>query len=165
MTSAMQKPNRSHCAHAAIFLLVVMLQAIPRAAFAEVHVNGDASSVMVETQGVAIADVLNALGSKFQFSYRSSAELAQPFSGTIHGSLSKVISRLLVGYDYVIKSNESVVEVLIYASNRSSETIPAESSKREIESQLLGRVVERVETLLQAVHSRAELTQKTRAER
>lgn len=163
MTSAMQNLNRSHCAHAAIFLLAVILQTIPRAAFAEVHVNGDASSVVVETQGVAIAEVLNVLGSKFQFSYRSSTDLTQQFSGTVHGPLSKVISRLLVGYDYVIKSNESVVEVLIY--DRSGDSIPADSSKREIESQLLGRVVERMETLLQAVHSRAELTQKTRAER
>src|SRR5882672_10883502 len=76
------------------------------AARAEVHVEGSPAAVRITTGQDAIADVLSAVAATFNVGYRSAIPLAAPANAAYSGSFGQVISRLLDGYNYVIKTDQ-----------------------------------------------------------
>jgi hypothetical protein len=88
-----------------------------------VRIQGDAAAVQLDVRQTRIADVLSAL-SKFDIVFHSRIQLDEIRNGTYGGSLDYVISRLLDGYDYVIKQNKSKLEVSIY-DKRGERAVPA----------------------------------------
>ncbi len=85
---------------------------------ADAAVTGSADAVKIEARDSSVADVLDALGRAFGLKYRSSVELTQPVSGTFEGPVLKVLSRLLVNYDYVTKhvGPDNSIEVIVIKS-------------------------------------------------
>jgi hypothetical protein len=79
-----------------------------------VNVRGNLAVVQLDARQSTIADVLSALSAAFHISYRSSIALDEVVNGSYAGSLSRVIARVLDGYDYVIKRGDSKLEVLVF---------------------------------------------------
>jgi hypothetical protein len=78
-----------------------------------VRVQLDAAAVRVEAHQTTIASVLSALAGAFNIRYRASIALDEVLNGTYAGSLGHVISRVLNGYNYVIKYESSQLDVII----------------------------------------------------
>jgi hypothetical protein len=78
-----------------------------------VRVRGDMAAVRIDARRTTIAAVLSALNAAFDMSYRSSIVLDEEINGTYAGSLRRVISRVLDGYNYVIKQDDAKLAVII----------------------------------------------------
>jgi hypothetical protein len=78
-----------------------------------VRVRGDMAAVRLDARRTTIADVLSALNAAFDISYRSAIVLDEEINGTYAGSLRRVISRVLDGYNYVIKQGDAKLDVII----------------------------------------------------
>src|SRR5262245_5275657 len=86
-------------------------------AYAEVHVEEDRGAIRVTTNQDAIADVLSVLAATFNVKYRSAIPLDAAASTTYAGSLRQVISHLLGGYDYVIKTDQETTEIVVFGKS------------------------------------------------
>jgi hypothetical protein len=80
---------------------------------AEVHVTGDPEAVRVDASDAPIEEVLAALGQSFGLQHRSSGPLTRRVTGTYEGSLPRIVRRLLDGYDFVMKSGSTNLEVVV----------------------------------------------------
>jgi hypothetical protein len=76
------------------------------------HIAGDAAALEVEVRQARIADVLSALAG-FNIRYRSAIALDDILDGAYAGSLGRVLSRVLDGYDYAIKQDNAKFEVIV----------------------------------------------------
>jgi hypothetical protein len=76
--------------------------------------QGSQAAVRLEVHQTTIAAVLSTLLIAYKVSYRSPIALNETRDGVYAGSLRQVISRLLDGYDYVIKRENSTFDVLIF---------------------------------------------------
>jgi hypothetical protein len=88
-----------------------------------IRIEGDVAALHVEVQQTTIADVLSALES-FNIRYRSSIALNDVVNGTYAGPPGRVLSRLLVGYNYAIKQGDAEIDVII-VSRYGEQAIPA----------------------------------------
>ena len=77
------------------------------------RVRGDMAAVRLDARRTTIADALSALNAAFNMSYRSSIALDDEINGTYAGSLRRVLSRVLDGYNYVIKQYDAKLDVII----------------------------------------------------
>jgi hypothetical protein len=84
------------------------------AASAEVRVAGDLNALRVSASGDTLSEVLSAFGTLFPVKYRTSLPLTAEINGAYSGSLSQVVSRLLDGYNYVIKKDQGLTEILVF---------------------------------------------------
>jgi hypothetical protein len=95
-------------------LAAVLTCGLATIACAEVHVEGNPTAVRVTTAQDAIADVLSALAATFNLRYRAAIPLDATASKTYAGSFRQVISRLLNDYNYVIKTDQETVEIVVF---------------------------------------------------
>src|SRR5215831_14089292 len=113
MTSIVQRA-RMRCRGYSFSLAVVLTCGVATIASAEVHVEGNTMAVRVTTGQDAIDDVLSALAAVFNIRYRAAIPLDAAASKTYSGSFGQVISRLLDGYNYVIKKDEETTEIVVF---------------------------------------------------
>jgi hypothetical protein len=95
---------------AAAFTAVIMTAGT---AHAEARVNADASAVEVYATRSNVAEVLSALQAACGLRVNVSTALDRPISGTFTGSLAQILSRVLQGYNYVVRHRATEVEVTI----------------------------------------------------
>ena len=96
-------------------LSVAFVWSLPTIACAEVHVEGSPAAVRVSTSRDRVSDVLSALAATFNVQYRTAIPLDGAADATYSGSLRQVISRLLDGYNYMIKTDDSkTTEVIVF---------------------------------------------------
>jgi hypothetical protein len=112
--------------------------ALTTIARAEVHVEGDAAAVRVTTGNDAIADVLAALCAAFNVRCRTATPLDAAANPTYSGSVTQVISRLLAGYNYVIKKDNENTEVIVFGT-RGEVAVPPPPSKASSSQGILSR--------------------------
>jgi hypothetical protein len=111
--------NLSRLAVALMLACAVVL--VPQAAAAETRVSGAPDAVRVDAREASLDEVFGALAAKFNLQYRTNVPLDRPVNGAFSGSLSRVIARLLDGYDHVVKRGPTGIEVIILGiSPRSS---------------------------------------------
>lgn len=82
-----------------------------------VRLQGNAQSLRLEARDSTIAAVLAAMG-VFNVQYRSGTPLDAHVTGTYAGSLTRVMARVLDGYDYVIKYEGSALDVAIFGRSQ-----------------------------------------------
>jgi hypothetical protein len=82
-------------------------------ASAELRISGDRESVSIEAQDAPLKDILDALRQSFQVEYKPVAGLERSITGTFSGSLHRVLTRLLIGNDYIIRSSAHGMEIVI----------------------------------------------------
>ena len=107
-------------------VLVAFLHAKP--VCAEAHVSGKPDAVRVDAHDAAVDEVMAVLGKSFGLRYRSPASLSRRITGTFEGSLQQVVTRLLSGYDFVMKTDPSGVEVWVYGALNTGEALTARKS-------------------------------------
>ena len=126
MTSILQRTGIHQRRH--VFALsVVFVYSLPTIARAEVHVEGSPAVVRVTTSRDTISDVLLALAATFNVQYRTAIPLNAAADATYSGSFRQVISRLLDGYNYTIKTDDSKTAEIVVLSKRGDAVNPPKS--------------------------------------
>jgi hypothetical protein len=110
---------------AALGLLCLSAFSAPQAN-AEVVVDGDRDQMQVSVDNDTVANVLQALGHKGNLHYRSSLPLNKVIGGSFSGSLGHVLSRVLVGFDFVVHYNPQGVEIFVYGESGATSVPPPE---------------------------------------
>lgn len=83
-------------------------------ASADIRVDGNLKALQLRTSGDSLADVLARFDTLFAVKVRSAVPLKNEVSGSYSGSLSQVMARLLDGYNYVIKIDRDLTEILVF---------------------------------------------------
>jgi len=81
---------------------------------AEVSVKGNITALRIDASQASISQILAAVGATFNVRYRTAISLDAPINGTYTGSLGEVISRILDGYNYVVKNQEGSTEIMVF---------------------------------------------------
>jgi hypothetical protein len=76
--------------------------------------RGQCQAVRVTTSQDAIAEVLAAIATTFNVQYRTAIPLDAASNAAYSGSFGQVISRLLDGYNYVIKKDQETTEIVVF---------------------------------------------------
>ncbi len=96
-------------------LAVVLMLSLPRAGLSEVMVKGNVHSATVEAQEASVADVFDALSTELGLRIHTSSTIDQVISGTYQGSVQQIVSRVLVGRNYITKHFPGNIEIMILA--------------------------------------------------
>jgi hypothetical protein len=108
----------------------------PTPGLAGIRVRGSPEAVTIEARDTSVEDVLAALSRAFDMDYQSSIDLDKPLYGTYVGPLSRVLTRILQGYNFVLKTdNKSIVVTVVgtpnsLAANLSPPRLPASGGPR-----------------------------------
>jgi hypothetical protein len=127
MTSIVQRATtrRRRCS---LSLATALTCGLATIACAEVHVESSPTAVRVTTSQDAIADVLSAFAATFNVRYRTAIPLNAAANKTYSGSFGQVISRLLDGYNYMIKTDQETIEIVVLG-RRGEVAIPPPAAK------------------------------------
>jgi hypothetical protein len=98
---------------ASAVMLAGLACSVPMPARAEVSIAGGPDAIRLEASGASLEEVLAALHANFNLRYRTLAALDGAVAGTYRGSLASVASRLLDGYDFVMKVSAENVEISV----------------------------------------------------
>jgi hypothetical protein len=85
-------------------------------ASADVRVEGNLSALRVSASGDSLSDGLSAFGTLLPVKTRTAVPLNTEIKGACSGSLSQVVSRLLDGYNYVIKNDYGLTEIIVFGN-------------------------------------------------
>jgi hypothetical protein len=127
-----------HQRRSAFVLWAALMCGLPVLARAEVHVEGSPAAVRVTTSEDAISDVLSAFAATFNVRYRSAIPLNAAANATYSGSFAQVISRLLDGYNYVIKKDQETTEIVVFGK-RGEVVLPSVAPRALLDKGILSR--------------------------
>ena len=92
---------------------------------AEVLVDGGRDEMRVRVENDNVGHVLEALGQNVSLHYRSARPLNKVIGGRFSGSLEQVLSRVLAGYDFVVRYNLQGVEIFVVGESGAASTPPS----------------------------------------
>jgi hypothetical protein len=99
-------------AQAGRLLAAAILCATGAPAAAEVRVKEAAGGrLVIEAHDATVQQILDALGPSRPIRFAASDALSRHVTGTYIGTLPRVLSRILEGYDYVIRSSSSGIKI------------------------------------------------------
>jgi hypothetical protein len=116
----------------AAFLLGAALAIAPTPVLAEMQVRGSQEAVRIEARDTSVEDILAALSRAFDMHYRSSANLDKRLSGTYAGSLPRVVTRILEGYNFVLKTDNGSIAVTVLGTPNAPAAVPASSHPKVV---------------------------------
>jgi hypothetical protein len=90
----------------------------PTLAFADAQVRGNPSAVSVEAKDASVEEILVALTNTFDVHFRSSANLEKRLTGNYEGTLQQVVTHVLRGYNFVVKSGEKGIEITLLGNGK-----------------------------------------------
>lgn len=93
------------------FVALGLLCALAGPARAELRIEGDETALRIVASQEPVTEILAALKAKFRLRYRP-IDLDRHLSGTIAGSLHRVVVRLLEGHDFVVQRSAEGVEII-----------------------------------------------------
>jgi hypothetical protein len=120
-------PSPNFAIRAAI-LLGTTLAIATTPAFAELRVRGSPQAVIIETQNTPVEEVLAALSRTFNMHYQSSVNLDKRLSRTYAGPLSRVLPRILDGYNFILKTDNGHIAVTVLGSPNAAGATAASST-------------------------------------
>jgi hypothetical protein len=91
---------------------------------AEVRVLGDRDEMQVRVENETVGHVLEALGQSVDLRCRSAAPLDKVIGGSFSGSLEQVLSRVLAGYDFVVRYDIQSAELLVVGKSAAAPMPP-----------------------------------------
>jgi len=97
---------------------------------AEIHLQGQIEAVSLKADDASVEDVLAALHARFGLVYRSTSALTRHITATFEGPLSRVLPRVLDGYDFVIKNNGTTIEVVVLSAGSPRQATPGPLLRR-----------------------------------
>jgi hypothetical protein len=108
--------------HPMALSLVLVCVACARAG-AEVQLSGTQDNVVLRANNATMAEILSGLSSTFKLRIEFTGSSARQFSGAYSGSLRRVLSRLLVGEDYVIRSAGDGINIVLLGPKGAGPTL------------------------------------------
>jgi hypothetical protein len=102
----------------AAIALGIALAIAPTWACAETQVRGTPQAVVVEAQNATVEEILVALTDTFAVQFRSGANLDKRLTGNYAGTLQQTVSHILKGYDFVVKSGQSGLEITLLGAGK-----------------------------------------------
>jgi hypothetical protein len=111
---------------AAIVFSAVLALLTP--ALAEIQVRGSPEAVTIEARDISVEEVLAALNRTFGLHYELSVNLDKRLSGTYVGPLSRVVTRILEGYSFVLKTDNGSIFVTVVGGPNVPAVNPAASA-------------------------------------
>lgn len=84
---------------------------------AEIVVDSGRDEMRVSVENDTVGHVLEALSEKGILHYRSTKPLNKLIGGSFSGSLGQVLSRILVGFDFVVGYKPQGVEIVVYGES------------------------------------------------
>jgi hypothetical protein len=84
---------------------------------AEVRLSGTPDRVVLTTNDATLAEILAALRSAFDVEVRFQGGTARKFTGMYTGSVRHVLSRLLMGEDYVLRSDPDGISIRLLGNS------------------------------------------------
>jgi hypothetical protein len=103
-------------------VLTAALALSPLSAFAGAILSGTPQNVKIDAQNSSIEEILVMLGHHFNMHYSSSANLANQITGTYEGSIQHVVTRLLQGHNFIVKSSVGRIEVTVLGTDKEPKT-------------------------------------------
>jgi hypothetical protein len=100
--------------------LSAVLSLAPLPALASTQVHGTPDAVSVEANNATIEEILGGLGKTFDLKYQSTGKLEKQLTGTYRGSLQRVVTRVLEGYNFIVKSRNGTLEITVLAPQPTS---------------------------------------------
>ena len=80
---------------------------------AEVRLSGTQDRIVMQTNGATIPEILAALRSAFDLEVKLKGATARTFTGEYSGSVRQVLSRLLAGEDYILRSDSEGMSIVL----------------------------------------------------
>ncbi len=71
----------------------------------------------ISVESGTLGQVLDALRQKGNLRFRSAVPLNHVIGGSFSGSLAQILSRILVGFDFVVVYNQKGVEIIVYGES------------------------------------------------
>jgi hypothetical protein len=124
----------SASASPAAIALGIALAIAPTWARAEIQVRGTPQAVVVEVQNATVEEVLVALTDTFNVQLRSAADLDKRLTGTYEGTLQQAVSHILKGYDFVVKSDQSGLEITLLGAGKPKAVVGARPATKLAEA-------------------------------
>jgi hypothetical protein len=90
---------------------------------AEVHVTGTQDRVVLQTHDAKFGEILAALSSAFGLDVKLRGDTARQFTGAYSGSLRHVLSRLLTGQDYILRSAADGMSIILLGASSADSVI------------------------------------------
>lgn len=104
-------------------VLAAVLGGTPASALAALQVSGNPKAVNITVQDTSIEEILSALSHEYYLQYNSSANLERQLTGTYQGSLQRVLTRVLEGYNFVVKVSGGQIELTVLGTQNVHETV------------------------------------------
>jgi len=98
-----------------IVLLAWCLSCGPSAA--EVHLSGTPDRIVLQANDATMPDILAALRSAFDLEVKLKGTTARTFTGVYSGPVRQVLSRLLTGENYVLRSAGDGMSMILFGSS------------------------------------------------
>ena len=93
---------------------------------AEVRISGSADALQIEVDNGTLDEIIGRLRAEYKLEIRTTEALQARIDGSYRGSLRKVVSRLLDGYNYVIgrKRETGALDVIVLGLKGTTPTLP-----------------------------------------
>ncbi len=124
--------SRNFCMRAAV-LLGAALAIAPTFVLAEIQVRGSPEAVRIEARDTPIEEILAALGRAFGMHYELLAKLDKRVSGTYVGPLPRVLTRILDGYNFILKTDNGSIALTVVGTPNAAAPAPASSAPKVVQ--------------------------------
>jgi len=111
-------------ARVAALLAVAVMCAMPAAAKVSVTDSGG-GELVIEAHDATVQEILEALGQGRTIEFQKSDALSRRVTGTYSGPLRRVLSRILDGYDHVIRTTSSGLQIDVVGAAKSGRVTTA----------------------------------------
>ena len=116
----------------AAILIAAALAIAPTPVLAELQVRGSPEAVRIEARDTPVEEILAALSRAFGMHYRLSANLDKRLSGTYVGPLPRVVTRILDGYNFVLKTDNGSIAVTVLGTPNAAAAVPVSSAPKVV---------------------------------
>jgi hypothetical protein len=119
-----------HFGMRAAILLGAALAIAPTPVLAEMQVRGSPEAVRIEARDAPVEEVLAALSRAFGMHYQLSTNLDKRLSGTYVGPLRRVVTRILDGYNFILKTDNGSIVVTVLGTPGAAAAVPVSSGPK-----------------------------------
>src|SRR5260370_18111495 len=116
----------------AAILLGAALAIAPTPVLAEMQVRGSPDGVRIEARDARVEEILAALSRAFGMHYQLSSKLDKRLTGTYVGSLRRVVTRILDGYNFILKTDNGSIVVTVLGTPSAAAAAPVSSGPKVV---------------------------------
>jgi hypothetical protein len=97
------------------------------------QVRGSPEAVRIEARDTPVEEILAALSRAFGMHYQLLANLDKRVSGTFVGPLPRVLTRILDGYNFILKTDNGSIALTVVGTPNAAAAAPASSGPKVVQ--------------------------------